>query len=312
MIVRWDHDQVRSPRTARRVRAAGPWDRSRWTSVPLTRLRLTRLPLTRLPLTVLLVTVAFAGGLGAGSIAHPVPDAARAPLDVVQGASEPHAGDAPVVAAQRAAVPPPVVTETAPPVDPNALDAAGLSAPDRAAGLLSTEVPTNGSGTLVVVPGTTAAPGAGPVRTIRVEVEEGLPVDAALFAETVLGTLNDPRGWGAGGAMTFARTDGDAEFRVVLASPGTIDELCAPLDTEGIYSCGSNGHAAINYLRWSRAAKSFGDDRTKYRQYLISHEVGHLLGHRHERCPGPGQPAPLMQQQTDTQAPCTPTAFPNE
>ena len=288
---------MRPLRSARRARAAGPRDRSRR---------------ARLPLVLVLVTVAFVGGFGVGSIAVPVADAGRAPHDAVQGASQPHAGGAPVVAAQRAAVPAPVVAEPAAPVDPNALDGAGLSALDRAAGLLSAEVSTRGSGTLVVVPGTTAAPGAGPVRTVRVEVETGLPVDAALFAETVLGTLNDPRGWGAGGAMTFARTDGDAEFRVVLASPSTIDELCAPLDTEGIYSCGRNGHAAINFLRWSRAAKNFGDDRTMYRQYVISHEVGHLLGHRHEKCPGPGHPAPLMQQQTDTQAPCTPTAFPHQ
>lgn len=194
--------------------------------------------------------------------------------------------------------------------DPDALDAAGLSAADRAAGLLSTDVPPSASGRLAVVPGAAPAPGPGPVRTVRIEVEVGLPVDAELFAATVMGILNDPRGWGAGGAMTFARTDGDAELGVVLASPATVDGLCAPLETDGLYSCARSGRATINFLRWSAGATSFGTDRTLYRQYVISHEVGHVLGHRHERCPGPGRPAPVMQQQTASVAPCLPTAFP--
>ncbi|RYV52277.1 DUF3152 domain-containing protein [Pengzhenrongella frigida] len=198
-------------------------------------------------------------------------------------------------------------------VDPDALDAAGLTGADRSAGLLSTEVPPNASGGFVVVPGAVPAPGQGPVHTVRVEVEVGLPVDPTLFAATVMATLNDPRGWGAGGAMTFARTDGEAEIRVVLASPATVDAMCAPLETNGEFSCGrsGSGQASINFRRWSIGASDFGTDRTLYRHYVINHEVGHLLGHGHEECPGPGQPAPLMQQQSVGVAPCVPSGFPN-
>lgn len=191
----------------------------------------------------------------------------------------------------------------------------GPGASDLAAGLLSLTVPTAASGELEVVPGSQAPPpalaGTAPaVRTIRVEVEKGLDVDAGLFAYTVMATLNDPRGWGADGSMVFARTDGDAELRVVLASPSLVDRMCAPLETVGKVSCGIQGHAVLNYLRWVEGSTSWGGDKVAYRQYLVNHEVGHILGHRHEYCGGAGQVAPLMQQQTGPMAPCTPNPWP--
>ncbi|WP_421734544.1 DUF3152 domain-containing protein [Cellulomonas sp.] len=186
----------------------------------------------------------------------------------------------------------------------------GLTAADVAAGLLSSEIPESGSGTLTVVPGVDPGPGTGAVRTVRVEVEDGLAVDGAAFAATVMATLNDPRGWGADGSLSFARTDGVAELRVVLASPATVDDLCAPLRTGGEVSCGRNGHAVLNLRRWVLATAELAGDKVSYRQYLVNHEVGHLLGHGHERCGGAGQLAPLMQQQSYKAAPCIPNAWP--
>lgn len=186
----------------------------------------------------------------------------------------------------------------------------GMTPEDVAAGLLSMAVPTSAGGDLVVVPGSEEAPLPDRrVRTVRVEVEAGLEVDGELFARMVMDTLNDPRSWGAEGEVSFARTDGDAELRVVLASPAKVDEMCAPLTTRGIYSCGAYGHAALNYMRWVQGMEEF-DDMTQYRQYLVNHEVGHLLGRRHEQCPGEGAVAPVMQQQTIRVSPCVANAWP--
>ena len=181
---------------------------------------------------------------------------------------------------------------------------------DVLAGLLSLAVPTSASGALVVVPGQVPAPGTGTTHAVRVEIEAGLPVDGATFASFVLTTLNDQRGWGHGGVMSFARTDGDAEFRVVLASAALVDQLCAPLKTEGGASCGHSGFAAVNYRRWVTGTPEFAGNLRTYREYVLNHEVGHLLGLGHKSCPGAGQPAPVMQQQTYGVAPCTPNGWP--
>lgn len=209
--------------------------------------------------------------------------------------------------------PEPLVLEDRRPVeeaDPDALDADGLSVKDRAAGLLSRDVPPSAEGTLTVVAGSAEAPHPDrTVRTIRVEVEDGLAVDADRFADTVMKILNDPRGWGADGSVSFARTDGDADLRVVLASQGLTDEMCSPLETVGLYSCGTRGHAVLNHMRWVEATEEF-EDRAQYRQYLVNHEVGHLLGHGHDTCSGEGAVAPIMQQQTIEVAPCEPNGWP--
>lgn len=186
----------------------------------------------------------------------------------------------------------------------------GMTADDVAAGLLSTAVPASAGGDLAVVPGSEPAPLTDrTVRTVRVEVENGLEVDGPLFARMVMDTLNDPRSWGAEGELTFARTDGDADLRVVLASPQKVDELCAPLETRGIYSCGAYGQAVLNHMRWVQGTEEFAD-LTQYRQYLVNHEVGHLLGRPHVGCDAPGTPAPVMQQQSIQVAPCLPNGWP--
>lgn len=185
---------------------------------------------------------------------------------------------------------------------------------DRRVGLRDRDIPDSAEGTLSVVSGEQDAPDpdADQVVTVRVEVEDGLPIDGETVAGFVMDTLNDERGWGHDGAVSFARTDGEPDFRVVLATPDQVDAMCAPLNTAGEYSCGRYGHAALNAMRFAQATEEFLADGsiTAYRQYLVNHEVGHLLGHQHQDCPGAGEVAPLMQQQTITLDGCTPNAWP--
>lgn len=183
--------------------------------------------------------------------------------------------------------------------------------PDELAGLTSRDVPQTLNGAFDVVPGTAPARGAGPVTTVRVETEQGLPVDAQRFAGFVMDTLDDPHGWGAGGRTTFVRTGSDdATIQVLLASPDTSDRLCSPIDTPGELSCRSGARAILNFHRWVHGQQDYADNPTGYRRYLVNHEVGHVLGHGHEPCPGAGMPAPVMQQQTLGLDGCTQNPWP--
>ncbi|MGW1776849.1 DUF3152 domain-containing protein [Streptomyces sp. NPDC002104] len=162
-----------------------------------------------------------------------------------------------------------------------------------------------GPGAFDTVPGVAKAPGKGKLVRYRVDVEQGLGLDAQLFAEAVHRTLNDDRSWGHGGTKTFERVPGgEADFVITLASPGTTGVWCkkSGLDTTiDNVSCdsASTDRVMINAFRWAQGSVTFGADQMfAYRQMLINHEVGHRLGHGHVSCQTPGALAPIMQQQT--------------
>ncbi|MCX4627727.1 DUF3152 domain-containing protein [Streptomyces sp. NBC_01443] len=162
-----------------------------------------------------------------------------------------------------------------------------------------------GPGTFDTVPGVAPAPGKGKKIRYRVDVEQGLGLDAQLFAEAVHRTLNDDRSWGHGGTKTFERVPGgEADFVITLASPGTTGVWCAKSDldtTVDNVSCdsASTERVMINAFRWAQGSSTYGADQMfAYRQMLINHEVGHRLGHGHVNCQTPGSLAPIMQQQT--------------
>ncbi|MDG9716669.1 DUF3152 domain-containing protein [Streptomyces sp. DH24] len=161
-----------------------------------------------------------------------------------------------------------------------------------------------GSGKFEAIPGVDKAPGKGQKYTYRVDVEKGLGLDGALFAQAVQKTLNDDRSWAHNGARTFERVySGEVDFVITLASPGTTADWCAKsgLDTTvDNVSCDSAAtqRVMINAYRWAQGSETYGDDIHAYRQMLINHEIGHRLGYGHVTCDKNGDLAPVMQQQT--------------
>jgi hypothetical protein len=131
------------------------------------------------------------------------------------------------------------------------------------------------------------------------------------FTDVVVRTLSDSRGWqGAGFALV---RDEDAPYVIVLAESAEVDRLCLPYDTFGKYSCQNGPVVAINADRWRSATPQWTGDLGTYRQMLINHEFGHLLGQRHPpapQCPVPGRPALVMSQQSTELDGCLPQPWP--
>lgn len=189
-------------------------------------------------------------------------------------------------------------TPTAPTLAPST-EPQPTALPPRSADETSAEVPFKGSGRFVIAPVSyTTSAGRGRAFTYTVEVEDTLSYEPAEVAATVDRTLTDRRGWEGRTGDPFQRVADAASTRVLLATPATVDRLCAPLRTNGQVSCRNGNLVVLNARRWAKGAPSYGDDIDSYRQYLINHEVGHRLGRDHQTCPKPGAPAPLMAQQT--------------
>lgn len=169
--------------------------------------------------------------------------------------------------------------------------------------------------------GCAAAPPAGPVAQdaqpppspapvpvpYRIEVRADVPG----FADVVVSTLSDPRGWQRAG-FALVRTE-DAPYAVVVAEAEEVDRLCLPYETYGTYSCQNGPMVVLHADRWRTATPQWTGDLETYRQMLVNHEVGHLLGQRHPpspQCPVPGQPALVMSQQSTELDGCLPNPWP--
>lgn len=173
----------------------------------------------------------------------------------------------------------------------------------------------DGDGRFLAVAGGSPVAGTdGPVHRYRVAVETGTGQEPAEFAATVDATLADPRSWIASGELRVQRVAGAgaADFTVYLATAVTSERMCAEggLHTAGYSSCRLPGKVIINLDRWLTAVPDYAAPLAVYQAYVINHEVGHEFGELHEACPGPGRPAPVMQQQTYGLAGCVANAWP--
>lgn len=198
---------------------------------------------------------------------------------------------------------------------------------DIAAGLTSLTIPEAANDELQIVTGDREPSGSGAsVKWVRVEFENGLPVDGGALASFVLDALNDPRGWGARGRYEFVPTSGAPDLRIVLASPAKAATRCpdphaaatvgavvttspAPEPSAtGEATCADEGLAVISAYDWAAGVPAYGDDRTAARDYLLHHAVGHLLGEEDATCTS-GEAA-VMVDQTDLAEDCSPNPWP--
>lgn len=141
-----------------------------------------------------------------------------------------------------------------------------------------------------------------PVVRYRTQVDPDVHYNPESFRKEVMIYLSDPDGWSQ--YYRFVYASGGAAKVIRLSSPTT-------LKTEGCkddsLSCATMNGSDIwlNSDRWMRGAPASKLPLEEYRQYMVSHEMGHSLGYDHVKCPGEG-PAPVMLQQTLGIGACTP------
>ena len=120
----------------------------------------------------------------------------------------------------------------------------------------------------------------------------------------IVAHLNDPDGWSTKGYF-FEPVDENPNVIIRLTTPSTISKECGQPSN---LSCAElyGKHMYLNADRWFYGSKESKLSLEDYRQYLVSHEIGHILGYEHESCPCKGCKAPVMMQQTLGIGKCNP------
>jgi len=121
-------------------------------------------------------------------------------------------------------------------------------------------------------------------------VLDGVSYPENKFRSEVDHYVHDPAGWSTKGYdFVLKREKPDILFCLV---PDRADLYGLSLSHPGKCLVEIN---ATNYLNGVKRTKL---DLNGYRQYVISHELGHMLGHEHSNPHPHGQPVPIMHQQT--------------
>jgi len=126
------------------------------------------------------------------------------------------------------------------------------------------------------------------------------------FKLKLAATYGDPRGWNDNGKVGFIYSDSGCQLHAWLAAPATMTGFGSICDD--YYSCTVYPNVIINNDRWNGATDPWNAQHLgieDYQAMAINHESGHWLGFGHTTCPGAGQPAPVMQQQSVNLGGCT-------
>ena len=144
-----------------------------------------------------------------------------------------------------------------------------------------------------------------------VKIEPSLGLDPLCIKNLLFLILNNDTGWKNITKKQFQLTSvEESDYVYIFASPEKTDEICAPIETNSIYSCRKEQNIVLNFFRWKNGAEDFKNDMETYRIYLINHETGHILGWGHVGCPKEGAIAPVMMQQSKGTEGCIPYGWP--
>ena len=144
-----------------------------------------------------------------------------------------------------------------------------------------------------------------------IRIEPSLGLDPLCIKNLLFLILNNDLGWTNVAEKSFQLTSAEeSDYVYIFASPNKTDELCAPIETNSIYSCRNENNIVLNFFRWKEGAVDFKNDMETYRIYLINHETGHILGWGHVGCPKEGAVAPVMMQQSKGTDGCVPYGWP--
>jgi hypothetical protein len=138
----------------------------------------------------------------------------------------------------------------------------------------------------------------------RTEVDKDISYSPTQFEFYIITYLNDPDGWNAKG-YTFELVDSKEDVLIRLSSPKTIRNECGLPSNLSCAEMNGN-HMYLNADRWLHGSKQSKLSLENYRQYMVSHEIGHILGFDHKTCPCVGCNAPIMMQQTLGIGKCNP------
>ncbi len=157
------------------------------------------------------------------------------------------------------------------------------------------------------------AAGGPPTRIITYEVRGWDNVsDIEQFAAAAAENYADPRGWSFGGSVAFVRVPSGGNFTLWLsAAPRTFRRSgrratrATPARRAATSSSTRRGGSPAHPHGTRPAHRS-----TDYRHMVLNHETGHWIGFGHQLCGGPGQLAPVMQQQSISLQGCLPNPWP--
>jgi len=139
--------------------------------------------------------------------------------------------------------------------------------------------------------------------TYSVVVDPDVDFSLKDFATDVAICLADPNGWESKG-YRFFQVKRNPQVVIHLSSKSGLRKV----GCDDTLSCAELGgkQLRINVENWKHGSAKSGQDLNGYRQYVISHEMGHILGFDHVKCPGKGLPVPIMTQQTISIGKCIP------